>query len=131
MPEARYTVVWFFPSGTFRHIFCWPGYTWFTAAGRWLKNGDRVELKGQSSAFTDDLSDNHRDRPYSHSFTVSPDGQSLISTDSSKDQLVRLSPEQLGALFSLETEQVPTCWQDFHTLMLRIEKQLGITESMG
>ncbi len=120
IPEARYTVVWFFPSGTFRHIFCWPGYTWSTAAGRWLQNGDRVELQGQSSAFTDDLLGNHSDRPYSHSFTLSPDGQSLISSGSPKDQLVRLSPEQLGALFSLEEERVPTRWQDFQTLMLGI-----------
>src|SRR5205085_549593 len=45
-PEARYTVLWVFPSGRVRYIFCYPGYTWMTASGAWHSAKGVIHCRG-------------------------------------------------------------------------------------
>lgn len=127
--DANYAVLWLFPSGTFRYIFCWPGYTWFDVSGRWRYGNGLIHCRGKSHSFTDDCSDNHENRPYTSAFTPSPDGQAVVAVGATPHHYVRLSPQQLGPLFSLDERTVPTRWQDFETLMWEIERQIGLLQN--
>jgi hypothetical protein len=124
--RARYAVLWLFPTGHFLYITCWPGYTWFEASGIWRYENGLIHCRGKSHSFTDDFSDNHENRPYTSAFTPSADGQAVVSVGASPHHYARLSPQQLGPLFTLDERTVPTRSEDFETLMWEIERQIGL-----
>lgn len=128
LAEARYSVLWLFPSGRFRYIFCWPGYTWMTASGTWHSANGVIHCRGTSSSFTDDFTDNHSNRSYTAMFTHHDDGHSLPPVGRSAERLTRLNLNEPGKIFLLQEHIVHTHWTDFQSLMWQIEKQMGITE---
>ena len=128
-PEARYTVLWVFPSGRFRYIFCYPGYTWKTASGTWHLANGVIHCRGASSSFTDDFTDNHSNRPYTAIFTHDDDGHSLVPVGRSTRLLTRLNLNKPGKILLLQEQIVPTHWTDFQSLMWQIEKQMGIKKA--
>lgn len=130
LPEAKYKVLWLFPSGRFRYIFCYPGYTWMTASGAWHSAKGVIHCRGTSSSFTDDFTDNHSNRSYTAIFRQNDDGDSLASVGRSTGILTRLDVNELAKKTLLFDEQlVPTHWTDFQSLMWQIEKQMGIKQA--
>ena len=122
--EVKYTVLWLFPSGRFRYIFCYPGYTWMTASGAWHSAKGVIHCRGASSSFTDDFTDNHSNRSYTAMFRQHDDGHSLAPVGRSAGLLTRLDlNEPAKKTLLLEEQLVPTHWTDFQSLMWQIEKK--------
>src|SRR5262245_3502056 len=111
LSEARYEVLWLFSTGAFRYIACWPGYAWFEASGRWQYGNGLIHCRGKSSSFMDDFSDNHNNQPYTAAFNACEGGQALASVEVPTTHYARLSPQQLGPLYTLDERDVPTRWQ--------------------
>jgi hypothetical protein len=126
---AKYTVLWLFPSGRFRYIFCYPGYTWMTASGTWRSAKSAIHCRGTSSSFTDDFTDNHSNRPYTAIFTHDDDGRSLVTVGRSTEILTRLNLHETEKMFVLQEQVVPTHWTDFQSLMWQIERHMGIKQA--
>jgi len=124
LSQARYEVLWLFPTGAFRYIACWPGYTWFEASGRWQYGNGLIHCRGKSSSSTDDFSNNHDNCLYTTEFTACEGGQALASVEVPTKHFERLSPQQVWPLYTLDERDVPTRWQDFQTLMWKIERQV-------
>lgn len=129
LAEARDSVLWLFPSGKFRYIFCWPGYTWMTASGTWHSAKGMIHCRGTSSSFSDDFTDNHSNRLYTAMFTHHDDGHSLVTVGRSAERLTRLNLNEPGKMSLLQEQIVPTHWTDFQSLMWQIEKQMGIKKT--
>lgn len=127
--DAEYAALWLFPTGNFRYIACWPGYTWFEASGRWRYGMGLIHCRGKSHSFTDDFSNNHHNRSYTAAFTPDADGHFIVSVGTDPRHYTRLSPEQLGPLFTLDERTVPTQWREFRKLMREIEKQIGLVHN--
>ena len=70
-------------------------------------------------------------RPYTTTFTISPDGQAVVSIGATPQHYARLNPQQLGPLFTLNERTVPTRWQDFQILMWKMEKRMGSSAAPG
>ena len=128
--EVKYTVLWLFPSGRFRYIFCYPGYTWITASGAWHSAKGVIHCRGASSSFTDDFTDNHSNRSYIAMFRQHDDGHSLAPVGRSTGLLTRLDVnDPAKKTLLLEEQLVPTHWTDFESLMWQIEKHMGIKQA--
>ena len=107
--EVQYTVLWLFPSGRFRYIFCYPGYAWKIASGTWHLANGVIHCRGASSSFTDDFTDNHSNRSYTAMFRQNDDGHSLAPVGRSTGLLTRLDlNEPTKETLRLEEQLVPT-----------------------
>lgn len=51
--DAEYAALWLFPTGNFRYIACWPGYSWFDASGTWLYGMGLIHCQGKSHYFSE------------------------------------------------------------------------------
>ncbi|MEP6891035.1 MAG: hypothetical protein ABI955_10125, partial [Nitrospirota bacterium] len=106
---GSYTVLWLFPLGRFRYIFCYPGYTWMTASGTWHSAKGVIHCRGTSSSFTDNFIDNHSNRSYTAIFRQNDDGHSLAPVGRSTGLLTRLDlNEPAKQTLLLEEQLVPT-----------------------
>jgi hypothetical protein len=157
VPDVRYIVLWLFPTCAFRHIACWPGYSWFEASGHWVYGNGLIHCRGQQQSFSDAIAHECPDivthicnpgtdrnytvktksskkglpHPHTSAYRPTADGQELTSVEAPVQTLARLSPNQLGPLFSLQECGVSTRWQDFESLMFKIERQLKAGEDKG
>jgi hypothetical protein len=120
--DAEYAALWLFPTGNFRYIACWPGYSWFDASGTWLYGMGLIHCRGKSHYFSDNLSDCHDNRPYTSAFTPCHDEQAVVSVEASPQRYTRLPPQQLGSIFTLDEKNVPSRWQDLKKLVREIER---------
>ena len=130
IPDVKYEVLWLFSTYRFRYVACWPGYSWFAASGAWQYGMGRIHCRGRSHSFMDDFSENYDKLPYTVAFTISADGQALLSIGKSPQHYARLSPKLGGSFCTLNELNVPSRWQDFQQLMLDIERRIGLAQQV-
>ena len=120
--DAEYAALWLFPTGNFRYLASWPGYSWFDASGTWLYGMGLIHCRGKSHYFSDNLSDCHDNRPYTTAFTPCPDEKAVVSIEASPQRYARLPPQQLGSVFTLDERSVPREWRDLKNLVRNMER---------
>lgn len=127
IPDVQYATLWLFPTGRFRYISCWPGYSWFSAGGTWHEKDGQLHCEGRSRGWSDGFADNHSNRDYTAIYTPSEDKQQLLSDKDYVSPLTRVSQDTVDLFFShLDERELPQSWRNFSDLMWKIERHLGI-----